>query len=235
MAEILVKAVDAVHPDPEKDRRGAYKKGDIVLAMPDGHVWGSGEGPPTFVRILCPELGELTARDKGKPWWIDLEWEVIAHDPATDSARIRIWSTATSVSGGGAVQLGIDNSTAGVVLLLSAAEVDDTLDNYDSVQAMLAAAGNTEAAFTNYARKTGITITATEDDAGNTYALDIPDQTWTSAGGTTDETLAKLVFAIQTGADDSTLIPVSHQDFTPTTDGSDLTAQINADGVYQAA
>lgn len=140
-----------------------------------------------------------------------------------------------NIAKGRAVELATANPTAGVVLLLQAAEVDDTLDNYDTVAAMLAAAGNTEATFTNYARKTGIAITVNLDDAGNVHSLDIPDQVWTAAGGATNNTLAKLVFAIQTGVDDSSLIPVTAQDWTPTTDGSDLTAQINASGIYQAA
>ena len=54
MCEILVKAVDHVHPDPEKDRRGAYKQGMFVLAKPDGHSWGFEEGLPKFWKIKIP-------------------------------------------------------------------------------------------------------------------------------------------------------------------------------------
>ena len=43
MCELLVKAVDANHPDPDTDHRGCYKRGDIVVVMPDGHQWGAGE------------------------------------------------------------------------------------------------------------------------------------------------------------------------------------------------
>lgn len=50
MAELLIKAVDAFHPDPEKDQRGSYKQGDIVLVMEDGHEWGAKE-------ILPPQQG----------------------------------------------------------------------------------------------------------------------------------------------------------------------------------
>lgn len=56
MAELLIKAVDATHADPEKDVRGCYKRGDIVLAMPDGHEWGAKEGLPTFVIVKVPGL-----------------------------------------------------------------------------------------------------------------------------------------------------------------------------------
>ena len=41
MAEILVKAADAVNSDPELDRL-SYKRGDPVVIRPDGHNWASG-------------------------------------------------------------------------------------------------------------------------------------------------------------------------------------------------
>lgn len=43
MAELLIKAVDATHPDPVKDLRGCYKKGDVVVIKPDGWSWGKEE------------------------------------------------------------------------------------------------------------------------------------------------------------------------------------------------
>jgi hypothetical protein len=54
MCEILVKAIDHVHPDPDKDRRGAYKQGMPVVVMDDGHVWGAEEGLPKFWIIKLP-------------------------------------------------------------------------------------------------------------------------------------------------------------------------------------
>jgi len=54
MSEILVKAIDAKHADPDKDARGCYKVGMPVVVMPDGHIWGLAEGPPTFVVIKLP-------------------------------------------------------------------------------------------------------------------------------------------------------------------------------------
>ena len=43
MCTLLIKAVDANHSDPIIDRRGCYKKDDVVVVMPDGHNWGLGE------------------------------------------------------------------------------------------------------------------------------------------------------------------------------------------------
>ena len=58
MARLLVKARDASHADASKDRRGCYKRGDVVAVMPDGHEWGAKEGLPNFVRIDVPALGD---------------------------------------------------------------------------------------------------------------------------------------------------------------------------------
>lgn len=54
MARLLVKAVDYTHTDPEIDKRGAYKRGDVVVVMPDGHVWGNAEDLPKFERVDLP-------------------------------------------------------------------------------------------------------------------------------------------------------------------------------------
>lgn len=121
------------------------------------------------------------------------------------------------------------------ILLLSAAEVDDTLNNYDDIAALLGAAGNTEATFTNYARKTGITGTLTVDDTNNRVDLDIPDQTWPSAGNGTNNTLTDLLVFYDEGGTDATRIPTTNHDFEVTTDGSDLTAQVDAAGIARAS
>ena len=126
-----------------------------------------------------------------------------------------------------------------VVLLKSTGlEADNTLNNYDDLAAVLAAA-NDEADFTNYARKSvTASVTVTVDDTNNWVDADLPDQTWTAAGGATNNTLGKLLVCYDgdTGAGtDSAIIPLTYHDFTATTDGSDLTAQIAASGFYRAS
>jgi hypothetical protein len=54
MARLLVKAIDHTHPDPDKDKRGAYKRGDVVAVRDDDHVWGASEGPPKFEQVDLP-------------------------------------------------------------------------------------------------------------------------------------------------------------------------------------
>ncbi len=128
-----------------------------------------------------------------------------------------------------------DGAANGIVMLMKAAEADATLVDYDDVAALLVPAGNTEAVFTNYARKTGLTGTITVDDTNDRVDVDIPDQTWTAAGNGANDTLVKLVVAYEEAAADNTRIPLSHHDFAVSTDGSDLSAQFNAAGFGRAA
>lgn len=57
MAEILIKAIDATHSDPVKDKAGCYKRGMPVVIMPDGHPWGKEERPPLFCVLKFPVIG----------------------------------------------------------------------------------------------------------------------------------------------------------------------------------
>lgn len=140
-----------------------------------------------------------------------------------------------NIAKGAAIQLLNDNPNSLVVLLLKANEAESALVNHKDVSVLLGAAGNTEADFTNYARKTGLTETITVDDTGDDASFDVADQTWTSAGGASNNTLTKLIVAVSTGAGDANLIPLTHHDFSSTTDGTNLTAQFNASGVYTAS
>lgn len=123
-----------------------------------------------------------------------------------------------------------DSAAALIVMLLKANESESALIDHDDVSVLLGAAGNTEADFTNYARKTGLTGTITVDDTNDRVDIDVPDQTWTSAGGTTDNTLTKAVVAYEDSAADTGRVPQTHHDFAVTTDGSDLTIEFNAAG-----
>lgn len=70
MAEFLIKAISATHPNPDKDRRGCYKRGDIVVVMPDNHKWGNAECLPTFVIVKIPGLGVETAKKYVEPAYV---------------------------------------------------------------------------------------------------------------------------------------------------------------------
>jgi len=79
MVRLLIKAQDAIHPDPEMDK-ACYKTGDIVAVQPSGWQWGNAERLPLFLRVdvtdmsmyeaesladeLTDENGDLKARRK---------------------------------------------------------------------------------------------------------------------------------------------------------------------------
>lgn len=126
-----------------------------------------------------------------------------------------------------------------ILLLLKAGglEADGTLVDYDTVAALLAAA-NDEADFTNYGRKTITSVTVTVDDVNDRVDVDFADQTYSSAGGGTNNTLGKAVVAYDpdtTGGSDSDLIPLTYHDFSATTDGNDLVAVVDSAGFYRAS
>jgi len=131
------------------------------------------------------------------------------------------------------------NDALVVVLLKSTGLVaDSALADYDDLTALLAGASD-EADFTGYARKSitsGITITV--DDPNDRVDGDIPDQVWSTAGGATNNTLGKLIVCYDpdtTGGTDADLIPLTFHDFTATTDGNPLTAQVATAGLVRAA
>lgn len=131
-------------------------------------------------------------------------------------------------------------NSALVVVLLKTASSDTVLADQDDLAAILAG-GSVEADFTNYARKvlTDSDIGAsTVDDTNNRREADIPDQTWTAAGGATNNTLAKLLICYDpdtTGGTDSAIVPMTAHDFVITTNGGDIVAQINASGYIRAS
>ena len=127
-----------------------------------------------------------------------------------------------------------------VVLVKSAGlEADGTLKDYDTLSALLAGTTD-ECDFTNYARKTltdADVIDPAPDDTNDRQDGDIPDQTWTSAGGATNNTVGKLLicYDADTGAGtDANIIPLTAHDFVVTTDGTNLVAQVPTSGFFGA-
>lgn len=126
-------------------------------------------------------------------------------------------------------------NSAFVVVLLKAAEADAVLEDYDTLGALLTAGGNTEADFTNYARKTltdaEIAALPAPNDTLNAYELTWPDLVYSSAGGATNNTMAKLILCYDedtTAGTDADIVPLGALDYTGTTDGSDITLQFPA-------
>lgn len=132
------------------------------------------------------------------------------------------------------------NSAIVIVLLASSGlESDATLQDYDTLAAVLAAA-NDEATNTGYARKvlTDSDLSApSPDDTNDWQQAVIADQSWTLTNDGTGA-IGKLVVCYDsdtTGGSDSNIIPLTFHDFAVTPDGSVVTADISSDGVYRAA
>ena len=49
MCEILIFAKNNTHVDPEKDRRGCYKRGMPIVVFEDGHIWGREESKQQWI------------------------------------------------------------------------------------------------------------------------------------------------------------------------------------------
>lgn len=126
-----------------------------------------------------------------------------------------------------------DATTSLGILLLKTAESDALMMDRATVTAVLS--GSAEADFTNYARKTSLTGTVTVDNANDQVTVSVPDQTWTAAGGTTNNTLAKLVVFLDEGGTDATRIPLVGLDCVITTAGNNLIVTFNASGFFRAA
>lgn len=126
-----------------------------------------------------------------------------------------------------------------VVVLLSAVESDAALMDHFDLDGLLFASGNTEATFTAYARKElsdADIFGSSADTTANQHTSQIPDQTWTNAGGATNNTLAKLLvcYAQFEGAGDTNITPLTYHDFVVTTDGTDLTTEFDPGGFFRA-
>lgn len=138
---------------------------------------------------------------------------------------------------------GNDPANAVLVLgLLSAAETDATLLDYDDWGALIGAAGNTETIATNYGRKiladADIGV-STVDDTNDRREADIPDQVFSSLGNGTNTALAKAILGYDsdsTVGTDVNIVPVGHFDAVlSSTNGGDVTLQVNAAGYGRAA
>jgi len=124
-----------------------------------------------------------------------------------------------------------------VLVKSSGLETDSTLKDYDDLASLLAGTTD-ECDFTNYARKTVTSVTVTVDDTNDRVDMDMADPTWSAAGGGTNNSTGKLLICYDpdtTTGTDSSVIPVAAYDFTVTTDGSDVTAQVATAGFARAS
>lgn len=86
MAEFLIKATSNTNPNPLKDSRGCYKRGDIVDVRPDGWPWGNEERLPRFVVVKIPGLDPDTVMK-----FMDSQTDSVAIENPTMIKR-RLWN-----------------------------------------------------------------------------------------------------------------------------------------------
>lgn len=119
-----------------------------------------------------------------------------------------------------------------VLLQSSGLQADTTLNNYQTLGALLGS--NTEATFTNYGRMvlSGLNITVAVNTSTGVTTVDVPDQVWTAAGGATNNTLGALLtcYRPSTASLDTQILPLTKHDFAVTTTGGNLTAAIPSIG-----
>ncbi|MGA5604003.1 hypothetical protein ACPCUF_23705 [Streptomyces griseoincarnatus] len=126
---------------------------------------------------------------------------------------------------------GTNDGLVAVVLEASGLESDDALQDYDTLSALLAGTSNEQATM---GRKPLSNVTVNVDDTANTASFDADDITWTAASGAATGKLVICYDPDTTTGDDTTLIPLTIHDFAVTPDGTDITAQIDADGLAVA-
>lgn len=133
-----------------------------------------------------------------------------------------------------------DASDALIIVLLKASglEADGTLQDYDTLAAILAAA-NDEADFTGYSRKTLASVTVTPDDTNNRQDVDAADPSaYTNSGGASQAIgKALIVWDGDTGAgSDTNIVPLVALDCVVTFDiGVATTISFNAAGFFRAS
>lgn len=129
-------------------------------------------------------------------------------------------------------------NSALIICLFTGAGTDATAIDLDTLAAIEADAGFTEVTDASYARKvlTDANITlAVPVDASDVNRCDIDDQTWSALAG--GDSITRLVIAYDndtTGGTDANIVPLTMHDFVVTSDGTDVTATIHADGFFEA-
>lgn len=126
-----------------------------------------------------------------------------------------------------------------VIVLLKVVESDATLQARLTLSAVLTTGGgtvNVECNATNYARISDSAGDVTVTITSGVVTLTMANQTWALLGGATNNSIVKLLvcYSPASGSADTAIIPLGLYDFVGTTDGSNVTAQVNASGLMSA-
>lgn len=122
------------------------------------------------------------------------------------------------------------------VFLWTGVETDDNIGDATTISGV-AATVLTESAATNYASKilTDTDMGALSIDTGaNHQSADISDIVWVSLGPGTAITRLTIGYDADGDANDANTVAVAYYDFSVTPNGGNVTAEINANGLWQA-
>lgn len=125
-----------------------------------------------------------------------------------------------------------------VLIAINTSATDQTLRRLDTVAAILADGNTAEVTNSGYARKDltdSDLVASAPDDTNDRMDLDIPDQTWSSVAAGDAWTDIIVAYDPTGSSANSALIPLTLHDFAVTPDGSDITAEVSADGFHRAS
>lgn len=142
--------------------------------------------------------------------------------------------TATCDKIGYYVEQARDTSANLMAVLLQSVDVqaDADMANHANL-AQIFGAGNVEADFTNYTRRTLSSPSRTVDAVNDRVLLSVASPlTWPAAGGTNNDTLARILYCYLPSAasSDTLILPLMCTTINVTTDGNDLVITLAPDG-----
>lgn len=126
------------HADTEKDRRGVYKKGYIVIGKTLPHSgWGNAEKfeGGNFVHIKVTDATWEELKDYADSWKMNIDYELVGSNLSIDGHRFRIFSTNSGLSGYGnltrnKIEKYLDNWNASIFSInTNAVVIDVTINN----------------------------------------------------------------------------------------------------------
>lgn len=125
-----------------------------------------------------------------------------------------------------------------VLIAIVSTDTDDAVRDVDDIAALLALGATAEATNSGYARidldDTDL-VAIDNDDANNRMDVDITaDPVFSSIVGGDNWTHLVIAYDSTGSATDANLIPLTIHDFVVVPNGGDITAQIAADGYFQA-
>lgn len=106
MAQILFRLKDNNHPNPDKDRRGSYKKGYPVSIKPDGWYEGNPNWAQSayadktkWVVVDVPDATVEQLQHYSGSWRDNFDYEIVSVRPAQGEFDVRVFETNASTSG----------------------------------------------------------------------------------------------------------------------------------------